>query len=394
MQRWQYVLIGALSVMVFGLATFTAGYRAGSDDEPRRIDSFSSGGEGSELIQDAYDEIRSSSVNPPSEQLLSRGAIEGMIEALNEDSDPYAHYYGPKGLENFEELTSGRFSGIGVWLKEVEGELKIISVLPETPAERSGLRENDVLRTVDGDEVEEMSADEAAARIKGPEGTFVTLGVDRAGTEVSLEIERETLELPNVQAELTDENLGYLQLLGFARGAGRQVRDEVEKLTAEGAEGIVLDMRDNGGGLFSEAIDVASVFIEDGEIVTYRERQSEDVVYEAEGDAFEDVPLVVLVNGGTASASEIVAAALQDSERAIVVGTTTYGKGSVQEVIPLLGASALKVTTAAYLTPDGESLDGKGVEPDVKVAAGSAEQKRRAVEILEGIVISVNDAQG
>ena len=233
-----------------------------------------------------------------------------------------------------------------------------------------------------------------SALIKGPEGTDVRLGITREGDSLSFSITRARIELPNLQARLTEQKLGYVRLLGFARKAGEQLRDEVEELTEEGAEGIVLDLRDNGGGLFSEAISVASVFIEDGEIVTYRDNTKEDVVYDAEGEAFEDVPLVVLVNEGTASASEIVAGALKDRDRAVIIGTTTYGKGSVQEIVPLPDTSALKFTTAAYLTPDGDNINGKGIDPDVRVDAEPEEQYRRAVEILQGIVLSETGARG
>jgi carboxyl-terminal processing protease len=182
--------------------------------------------------------------------------------------------------------------------------------------------------------------------------------------------------------------------LGFARGAGEQLREKVAELTQRGAEGIVLDLRDNGGGLFSEGIDVASVFIDDGTIVSYKARSRPERVYEARGNAFESLPLVVLVNEGTASASEIVAGALQDRERAIVVGEETYGKGSVQEVFPLSDASAVKLTTGSYFTPRGRNITGDGIEPDVEVTASRTAQRRRAVEILRGIVLSTSGAQG
>ncbi|HWL66666.1 MAG TPA: S41 family peptidase, partial [Actinomycetota bacterium] len=306
----------------------------------------------------------------------------------------YALFYSPKGFETFQELTTGRFSGIGVWLKQKSNDLEIISVLPSSPALEAGLRQGDAIRTIDGLQVSKMTTDEAVARIKGPEGSEVDMGVERDGTTLTFSIVRARIEIPNVRASATDGNLGYIRLLGFSRGAGKQVRSEVKRLTDEGAEGIVLDMRDNGGGLFAEAVDVASVFIEQGPIVTYRETAQEDVVYKAEGQAYEEVPLVVLVNEGTASASEIVAGALQDSERAVVVGTTTFGKGSVQEVVPLLDASAVKLTTAAYLTPEGHNINGKGIDPDVQVQAEPVVQRQRAVEILKGIVLSVNETQG
>ena len=286
-------------------------------------------------------------------------------------------------------MTSGEFSGIGVWLDVKDGELVVLSVLPNSPALEVGLQPGDVIEAIDGEPVAKMTTDEAVARIKGKAGTDVDLTVDAGGREqISFSITRAPIEFPNLRAELTDDDIGYINLVGFARGAGKQLHDEVERLLDDGAEGIVLDIRDNGGGLFSESIDVASVFVEDGVITTYRSPEQE-IEYEAKGDAFEDIPLVVLVNGNTASASEIVAGALQDNDRAVVVGSTTFGKGSVQEVIPLSDASALKLTTAAYLTPDGTNINGDGIEPDVEVPGNQPTvQRNRAVEILKGIVLS------
>jgi carboxyl-terminal processing protease len=266
-------------------------------------------------------------------------------------------------------------------------------VLPGTPAQDAGLKAGDLITTIDGKSVDGMTSDEAVGHIKGPAGTDVTVGVERDGETLEFTITRESIELPNLRAHTTNEGFGYIRLFGFARGAGSQLRKRVDDMVDSGVEGIVLDMRDNGGGLFDEGVEVASVFIESGDVVIYREQNSDDVVYEAEGEAFEDIPLVVLVNERTASASEIVAGALQDNERGVVVGTTTYGKGSVQQVVPLIDSSALKLTTAAYLTPQGTNIDGRGIEPDVQVS-GSTAQRTRAIEILRGITLSSNDSQG
>ncbi len=393
MERWQKLAGIVLGVVTLAFASFSVGLALGDRADRREIPT-AQDAEGPRLIDDAYDKIVGSAVELPDEGALAKGAIKGMVDVLRKSSDPYALFYSPKGFQTFQELTTGRFSGIGVWLKEKEADLEIISVLPSSPALEAGLQQGDIIRTIDGAEVAGMTTDEAVARIKGPEGSEVALGIERAGVPMSFTIERETIDIPNVRASVTEGNLGYIRLLGFSRGASDQVRSEVERLIAAGAEGAVLDMRDNGGGLFAEAVDVASVFIEDGEIVTYRERSVEDVVYKAEGNAYEEVPLVVLVNEGTASASEIVAGALQDSERAIVVGTTTFGKGSVQEVIPLIDASAVKLTTAAYVTPSGRNINGRGIDPDVEVDGESVVQRQRAVEILRGIVLSVNEARG
>jgi carboxyl-terminal processing protease len=391
LQRWQKIAAVLLAAVTIAAGGFLAGLAAGERELPQ-IDL--SGDAGSQLIDDAFEKISGSAVEAPSEEELARGAVKGMVEVLRKSNDPYALFYSPESFEEFQELTTGSFSGIGVWLKQKDQDFEIISVLPSSPALEAGLEQGDVIRSVDGESVEAMTVDEAVARIKGPEGTEVEIGVERSGETLSFTIVRRAIDIPNVQASVTEGNLGYVRLLGFARGAGDQVRDEIERLTEAGAEGLVLDMRDNGGGLFTEAVRVASSFIEDGEIVKYRERSKKDVVYEAKGNAFEEIPLVVLVNEGTASAAEIVAGALQDTDRAIVVGATTFGKGSVQEVIPLLDASAVKLTTAAYLTPEGRNINGRGIKPDVRVDAAPIVQRQRAVEILRGIVLSVNESRG
>jgi carboxyl-terminal processing protease len=396
MQQWVKVSLAVLAALAVCLTAFTLGVRVGERDG-RDGGGFSLAGidgdaRGFDLVEDAYEEIRSSAVDAPGDEELARGAIKGMLEVLKKD-DPYALFYSPTAYRSFQELTTGEFSGIGVWLKDKKEGLTIVSVLPSTPAVEAGLEEGDVIRTIDGAEVSTLTSDEAVAHIKGREGTDVELGILRDGEVLDFRITRAEIALPNLQANLRADGLGYIQLFGFARGAGAEVRDEVSDMLDEGAEGIVLDLRNNGGGLFSEAVEVASVFIEDGDVVIYREGPDDELSYEAEGDAFDDVPLVVLVNEGTASASEIVAGALQDQERATLIGTTTYGKGSVQEVVRLRDASALKLTTAAYLTPDGRDINGAGIEPDVEVAE-TEEQKDRAVEILKGIIISTDGAQG
>ncbi|MBA3431051.1 MAG: S41 family peptidase [Actinobacteria bacterium] len=386
------ILAAGLAVAVTAAVGFVAGYTTADTTgapvgTPRndRLD----------VIKEAYKKIQSTSVDPPGSEDLTRGAIRGMVDVLKDSDDPYALFYTPKSYRSFHELTSGQFSGIGVWLKNRGDDLEVVSVLPSTPALAAGVKRGDLIRRIDRVPVGDLTTDEAVAQIKGPEGTMVSLQVDRGTRSLHLSIRRQSIDLPNVVARMTEAgDLGYVRLFGFARGAGRQVRNEVGELQQRGAEGIVLDLRDNGGGLFSEAIDVASVFIEDGRIVSYKERSNPGVAYEAEGNAFEEMPLVVLVNEGTASASEIVAGALQDRERAIVIGASTYGKGSVQEVVPLRDASALKLTTAAYLTPRGRNIDGKGIKPDVLVEENPIVQRQRAVEILRGLVVSMSGSQG
>ena len=398
MEHWQKIAVACLTAAVAGFGLFSAGFAMG---ERREGPIFLTGGEGRtapEIIGQAYEEILGSAVDPPSEEAIARGAVKGMIQALKTSDDAYAYFYSPRAYRDFQQLTTGKFSGIGVWLKIKNERLEIVSVLPGTPALEAGLERGDVITEVDGEMLEELTpaeSDRAVNLIKGPEGTEVELEVERAGEQLSFQITRAEIALPSLTSRLTEDGFGYIQLLGFARDAGKQVKAEVKKLTADGAEGIILDLRDNGGGLFPEAISVASVFIEEGPVVIYRDGGGEeDITYEAEGGAFEDVPLVVLVNEGTASASEIVAGALQDRDRAVVIGTQTYGKGSVQEVVPLPDDSAFKLTTAAYLTPSGRDINGTGITPDVEVKSSPAQQFDRALEVLKGMVLSSTGGQG
>jgi carboxyl-terminal processing protease len=389
MEPWQKASLATIAVLILVAGAFGGGYMLATRTETTRTIDVDERGAALRIIRDAYDEIRSTAVDQPAEEDLARGAVKGMVRVLKQqENDPYALFFGPRAYDDFSELTTGRFSGIGVWLKTEGGSLEIVSVLPESPALAAGLQAGDVIRHINGDDVDDLSTDEAIAHIKGPAGSEVELAISRDGEKLDFTITRREIELPSVQASLEGGDVGYLRLVTFARGAGESVREEVDRLTEEGADGIILDMRDNGGGLFDEAVEVASVFIEDGDIVGYESRAEDDVVYEAEGDAFEDIPLVVMVNGGTASASEIVTGALQDHERATVVGTTTYGKGSVQQLIPLLDGSALKLTTAAYVTPEGKSIDGEGIHPDVEVDEVADVQKDRALEILRGMLVS------
>jgi carboxyl-terminal processing protease len=382
MVRWQKYLIGILVAVVAAFAVFTYGFALGRKHQSVEIFG-ADGASGSSVIQQAYDKIVSDAVKQPDPHDLAHGAIKGMVNVLKKkEKDPYAFFFSPKSYKSFQELTTGSFSGIGVWLKVDKEGLKIVSVLPGTPALDAGLKSGDLIRAINGKKVKSMDTDQAVSLIKGPEGSEVRLEIERDGHTISFRISRRQIALPNLQKKLRADHLGYVHLFSFAKGAGDQVRAAVEKLRSEGATGIILDLRDNGGGLFDEGIKVASDFIQDGDIVTYREPGADDVTYHAEGNAFADIPLVVLVNEGTASSSEIVSGALQDRGRAELVGVTTYGKGSVQQVIPLPDSSALKFTTAAYLTPTGRNINGTGLTPDVKVKDPKA-QLRAAVRVLQ-----------
>ncbi len=372
------VIAAALAALV--LFSLDVGYLVAA--RPRAADPAEA--RGLDLIEDAFKRIIQSSSQAPNEEALARGAIRGMIDVLSR-SDEHATFYSPQeALELQEQFTGQTISGIGVFLKPAEGALRVESVIPNSPAGREGLRRGDLIRSIDGTAVAKMTTDEAVSRIKGPTGTLVDLIVDRSGEQLTFTITRRVIRVPNLQSRL-EGNVGIVELLGFTNGAGEELEAAVDDLLGQGAEGIVLDLRDNGGGLFTEGVNVASVFIEDGTVVIYKGRTGDARNYEAKGDAFEDVPLVVLINGGSASASEIVAGALKDSGRAVLVGSTTYGKGSVQEVIYLEDGSTFKVTVARYLTPAGLDIEGRGIDPDV-VAGAPRVQLRKALDILRGLV--------
>jgi carboxyl-terminal processing protease len=379
MPDYQKTLITILAAFFFGGALFAAGLVLGADDTRRII--FGSSGSDDPVLEEAFAKIRAQSAKPPGPDELERGSVHGMVDVLKE-TDKYASFYSPEEYADFLDYAAGSFEGIGVLLEERNKDFIVLTVLPSTPADRSGLRPGDVIERVDGTSVEGWTSEEVVARVKGEQGTEVTLTISRNGQELDFEITRAAIDLPNLTGRLVRDEIGYVRLYGFGKGAGDQLREEIQSLLDEGAEGIVLDMRDNGGGLFSESVDVASIFIEDGEIVSFKERGSSEISYDAEGDAYEDLPLVVLVNGNSASATEIVAGAVKAEDRADLVGQTTFGKGSVQEVVPLSDNSAIKMTTGAYFTPNGESIEGTGVTPDVLVK-GPAAQKERAFDLLE-----------
>jgi carboxyl-terminal processing protease len=385
MERLLKPWVGILGAAILLVLVFMGGYEVAQRRAGLAGVSVSS--KGFQELRSAYGEIVSSAVNPPGEVALARGAIKGMIKVLKKDGDKYAFFFGPKSYRSFQELTTGKFSGIGVWLKQRNGALAVVSVLPSSPALTAGIKPGDLIRKIDGKPVTRMSTDQAVATIKGPEGSQVSLAVERHGQQLSFNLKRRSLKLPSLVAKMLPGKLGYVHLFSFSQGAGDQLRRRVEGFVSDGAKGMILDLRDNGGGLLDEGVNVASLFIDEGRIVTTKSPGGADQTYDAKGDAMPKLPLVVLVNGGTASASEIVAGALQDHGRAILIGTTTYGKGSVQEIFPISGDSAMKLTTEHYYTPKGRDINGKGIKPDVVVKAVPAQQPR-AMQILRGIITS------
>jgi len=348
-------------------------------------------------MYDALDEvigiIEREALEPSSDTSMTAGAIRGILESLD---DPHANYFDAQHFQYFSEQNSGIFYGIGITISNRDDVLAVVSVIPGTPAERAGLEADDIIVTIDGETRVKWDVDEAVLRIRGEEGTNVTLGIQR-GEETDLReftITRAKIDVPNIESEMLADGIGYIRLYSFNEVAEEDIRSAIEKLEGEGARGFVLDLRDNPGGLLGESIDVASLFVADGVIVRVEDREGEGEEYRATGDLATDAPLVVLINGNSASASEIVGGALQDYSRAVLVGEVSFGKGSVQTIEPLSFGGAVKLTIAHYLTPKGQVIDKKGLTPDIVVEMepelqsekDTDTQLQRAIEELKGLL--------
>ncbi len=393
--RWRTGILGLVGVLVLAALVGAGLFALVSSD--RAVGS--GGGQAAEDLApliEIYESLNEQAVDAPDSDALLRGAIDGMLEEVE---DPYARYFPAGDFDEFSASLDGTFSGVGLMLEETPEGSVIVSVLEGTPADTAGIAEGERIVSVDGEDVADQPLENIVAKVKGDPGTSVVLGLDGgdAGAR-ELRITRAEFDVPIVVTETLDGDVGYIELRQFVDGAGEQVREAVATMMNDGAAGIVLDLRNNPGGLLNEAIGVASVFIEDGAIVSVEERGGTSETYEAVDDAFEDVPLVVLVDDHSASASEIVAGAVQDAERGPVVGESTFGKGTVQTIAQLSDGSGVKFTTARYSTPSGDSIEGVGVTPDVEVAAGDPDetdgldddpQLQAAVEELEAQVGAV-----
>jgi carboxyl-terminal processing protease len=318
-----------------------------------------------EILTELFRHLSEDAVDPPESEELLRAAIEGMLEALD---DPYAVYFDADAFRQFSQQLDGTFSGVGLMLEDTPDGPVVVSVLPDTPAERAGIEAGERIVSVDGRDVTDLPLQAIVNLVTGEPGTTVTVGfADGSEGDREIELTRAEIDLPLVDAELLDDGVGHVQLLGFSQGAAERAREAVEDLVAQGAEGVVLDLRRNPGGLLNQAVDVTSLFLDDELVVSVREAGGEERNLHADGGEYEDLPLVVLVDQGTASASEIVAGALQDAGRAEIVGTPTFGKGTVQTVRDLDDGSGVKFTTAEYFTPSGDSIEGTGVRPDREI---------------------------
>jgi carboxyl-terminal processing protease len=318
---------------------------------------------------EVIDSIEDNFYKPVDEKKLDDASLKGIVESLD---DPYSHYLTPKEAKALNDSVSGHFEGVGMNVEQNKRGLKVLRVFDGAPAERAGIRRGDFILGVNGRSIAGVNSQVATSRIKGPAGTSVMLRVFTPGQERdrTVKVKRERIEIPVARGRMVERGghkVGVVELLSFSSGAHGLVRREIDRLLDMGAEAIVFDLRGNGGGLLSEAVLVSSIFIEDGDIVSVRGRHRPERTQDAEGDAInEKIPVVTLVDGGSASASEIVTGALRDRKRAKVVGTRTFGKGLVQEIQPLSNGGVLDITVANYYLPGGETISTKGIKPEIR----------------------------
>jgi carboxyl-terminal processing protease len=320
-----------------------------------------------------FDRIRNSYVEPVDDKTLLQYAIDGMLSNL----DPHSDYLLPEDFSELQEHTTGKFGGLGIEVGIEEGLIKVVSPIDDTPAEKAGIKAGDFIVSLDGEPVREMSLTNAIDKMRGEPGTDIELSIRRQGESELLEfvLTRAEIKVASVRGEDIGGGIGYLRITQFQDRSGAELIEAITKLQNNAAEqaeqlnGLVLDLRNNPGGVLDAAVEVSNAFLNSGLIVYTEGRISDsDFRYSAnETTIAKDTPLIVLINGGSASASEIVAGALQDHKRAVIVGTKSFGKGSVQSVLPIAGNKAIKLTTARYFTPKGRSIQAQGIQPDVFV---------------------------
>ena len=325
-----------------------------------------------EVLGKVLDIVRSDYVDKPNDEKLLSAAIDGIVKSL----DPHSSYMDAKSYRDMQATTSGQLGGLGMQVNMEDGVLKVVSPIDDTPAARAGVLAGDVINQVDGTPVKGMTLTQAVEKMRGTPGTEIRLEILRKGKDepLNLTLVREIIKVSSVRQEVEGDDVGFIRLTQFTGRVSDDLKQAVQtlqaKIPSDRLKGYILDLRNNPGGLLDQAVRVAGAFLVSGEIVSIRGRDSDHVqrFNAVPGDLIDGKPLIVLINGGSASASEIVAGALQDQKRATIVGSRTFGKASVQTIIPLgSGNGALRLTTARYFTPSGHSIQAQGIAPDIEV---------------------------
>ncbi len=324
------------------------------------------------LFGDVFERVRADYVEKPDDQKLIETAINGMLAGL----DPHSSYMDPKSFRDMQVQTRGEFGGLGIEVTMEDGLIKVVAPIDETPAAKAGIMANDIITQLDGEQVQGLTLNQAVEKMRGPVNTKIKLTIMRKGQDkpIDISITRDIIRVRSVRSQVEGDDVGYIRLTQFNEqttdGLKKAIADITAKVSNDKLKGYILDLRNNPGGLLDQAISVSDAFLQKGEIVSTRGRNPEETQrFNARpGDLTGSKPVIVLINGGSASASEIVAGALQDHRRVTVLGTRSFGKGSVQTIIPLgSGNGALRLTTARYFTPSGRSIQAKGIVPDIEV---------------------------
>jgi len=324
------------------------------------------------LFGDVFERVRADYVEKPDDSKLIETAINGMLAGL----DPHSSYMDPKSFKDMQVQTRGEFGGLGIEVTMEDGLIKVVAPIDETPAAKAGVMANDIITQLDGEQVQGLTLNQAVEKMRGPVNTKIKLTIVRKGQDKPIEVSitRDIIRVRSVRSHVEGDDVGYIRLTQFneqtTEGLKKAIVDITAKVSQDKLKGYILDLRNNPGGLLDQAISVSDAFLQKGEIVSTRGRNAEETQrFNARaGDLTKNKPVIVLINGGSASASEIVAGALQDHKRVTVIGTRSFGKGSVQTIIPLgSGNGALRLTTARYFTPSGRSIQAKGIVPDIEV---------------------------
>jgi carboxyl-terminal processing protease len=333
------------------------------------------------LFGDVFQRVQEQYVEEITDKELIESAISGMLQSL----DPHSSYLSPESYKDMQVKTKGTFGGLGIEITMEGGFVKVVSPIDDTPAANAGMQPGDLIIGINGESIKGLTINEAVSRLRGPVKSKITITVVRGEKDpFDVEIIRDVIKIRSVKHEIIN-NIGYVRLTTFSDTTTSGMENsinEIKKELGDKFQGLILDLRNNPGGLLNQSISVTDAFLNQGEIVSTQGRKPDDTsrVFAKKGDIINGKPLIVLINSGSASASEIVAGALKDHARAIIVGTRSFGKGSVQSIIPLPGNGAMRLTTARYYTPSGVSIQAKGIEPDIKVEAGITNQKKEGLE--------------
>lgn len=340
------------------------------------------------LFGEVMERAKLSYVEEVTDKKLIESAINGMLTSL----DPHSSYLDADSFNYMSEQTKGKFGGLGIEVTMDNGLVKVVSPIDDTPAAKAGMKAGDYITHIDGETVVGMNLNEAVSKLRGKIGTKVKLSIRRINAKpIEFTLKRQEIKIQSVKSEIKDDSVSYIRISSFTEDIDKAIEEAVTKAQKQlknKLSGIVIDVRNNPGGLLDQAVSVSDLFLEKGEIVSTRSRHESDTdkFMATEGDIAKGLPIVVIINEGSASASEILAGALQDHHRAIILGEKSFGKGSVQTVIPLRDFGAMRLTTARYYTPSGRSIQAKGIEPDIEV-------KPAKVEELESYALNLSEAE-